>query len=153
MLYKHQHLIKEDVVEENLSWKKCITSGEKNIVTLCHTGLISKHQKRAAQCNRHIEGPPICPVCQKLDDTYRMLSGCSHPIIDEIITLGTTLLDKRFSESDPTRCTGCLPASTSRRRQLCNNGTTRRYSIHAESETLIGMIPTWLFLPFNLNAQ
>jgi hypothetical protein len=41
------------------------------------------NQKCAAQCN-HIEGPPICPICQKLDGTYHMLSDCSHPIIKKM---------------------------------------------------------------------
>ena len=36
---------------------------------LCRTDLIY-NQKRAAQCN-HIEGPPICPICQELDGTYQ----------------------------------------------------------------------------------
>ena len=40
--------------------------------------------KAAAQCN-NVEGPPICPIRQKLDGTYHMLSGCSHPIINKMI--------------------------------------------------------------------
>jgi hypothetical protein len=60
-------------------WKNAsVTSGEKKNVMLCRTDLIC-NQKRAAQCN-HIESPPICPICQKLDGTYHMLSGCIHPI-------------------------------------------------------------------------
>jgi hypothetical protein len=59
-----------------------VTTGEKKNVMLYHTDLIHS-QKRAAQCN-HIEGPPICPICQKLDGTYHMLTGCSHPNINEI---------------------------------------------------------------------
>jgi hypothetical protein len=50
---------------------------------LCRTDLIY-NQQHVAQCN-HIEGPPICPICLKLDGTYHLLSGCSHPIIDIII--------------------------------------------------------------------
>ena len=34
----------------------------------------------------NIEGPPICPFCQKLDGTYHMLSGCSHLIINKTIS-------------------------------------------------------------------
>jgi hypothetical protein len=60
-----------------------VTSGENKNVMLCRTDLIY-NQKRAAQCN-HIEGPPICPICQKLDGTYHMLPGCSHPIINKMI--------------------------------------------------------------------
>jgi hypothetical protein len=50
---------------------------------LCCTDL-SYNQKRAALCG-HIEGQPTCPICQKLDGTYHMLSGCSHPIISKMI--------------------------------------------------------------------
>jgi hypothetical protein len=60
-----------------------VTSGEKKNVMLCRTDLIY-NQKRATQYN-HKEGPPIFPVCQKLDGTYHMLSGCSHPIINTMI--------------------------------------------------------------------
>ena len=60
-----------------------VTSGEKKNVMLCRTDLIY-NQKRATQYN-HEEGPPIFPVCQKLDGTYHMLSGCSHPIINTMI--------------------------------------------------------------------
>jgi len=45
---------------------------------LCRMDL-NYNQKRAAQYN-HIEDPPVCPVYQNLDGTYRMLAGCSHPM-------------------------------------------------------------------------
>jgi hypothetical protein len=50
---------------------------------LCRTLLIY-NQNRDAQCN-HIEGLPICTICQKLDGTYHVLSGCSHPMINKMI--------------------------------------------------------------------
>jgi hypothetical protein len=78
---KYQELIKEGIVKKDISnsfWKNTsVTSREKKNFTLCRTDLIY-NKKRAAQCN-HIEGPPICPFCQKLDGIYYMLSGCSHP--------------------------------------------------------------------------
>ena len=83
---KYQELIKEGIVKKDISnsfWKMQVTSGENNSVMLCRTDLIY-NQKRAAQCN-HIECPPICPICQKLDGTYHTLSGCSHPIINKMI--------------------------------------------------------------------
>ena len=49
---------------------------------LCRIDLVYI-QERAAQCN-HVEGPPICPICQKLDGTYHVLSGCSHPTINKM---------------------------------------------------------------------
>jgi hypothetical protein len=78
-------VIKEIVVEKDISnsFVKSVTSGEKKNVMLCRTDLIY-NQKRATQCN-HIEGPLVCPICQKLDGTYHMLSGCSHPIINTMI--------------------------------------------------------------------
>ena len=78
-------MIKEIVVEKDISnsFVKSVTSGEKKNVMLCRTDLIY-NQKRATQYN-HKEGPPIFPVCQKLDGTYHMLSGCSHPIINTMI--------------------------------------------------------------------
>jgi len=43
------------------------------------------NHKRAAQYNQyHIQGPPVCPICQKPDGTYHMLSGCSHPILNKM---------------------------------------------------------------------
>jgi hypothetical protein len=35
---------------------------------LCRT-VLKYNQKRAVQCN-HIKGPPICPICQKLDGIH-----------------------------------------------------------------------------------
>jgi hypothetical protein len=52
---------------------------------LCRTDLIY-NQHCAAQCN-HIEGPPVCPICQKLVGTYHMLSCCSHPFINKMIMI------------------------------------------------------------------
>ena len=72
---RHQYLISEIC--------KCHLWREEECHALPHRYLIY-NQKRAAQCN-HIEGPPICPICQKLDGTYHMLPGCSHPIINEVI--------------------------------------------------------------------
>ena len=83
---KYPELIKEGIVENdtnNLLWKNFnVTSKEKKNVMLCRTDLIY-NQKRATQRN-HIEGPPICPFCQKLDGTYHLLSGCSHLIINKM---------------------------------------------------------------------
>jgi hypothetical protein len=58
---KCQGLIKESIVEKDIStsfWKNA-TSGEKKMS--CRTDLIYS-QKIAAKC-KHIEGPPICPIC------------------------------------------------------------------------------------------
>ena len=46
--------------------------------------------------------------------------------------------------------TGCMPASTSRRRQSCNNGTILHYTPFQGDTNR--KLPTWI-LPFNLNAQ
>jgi len=46
---------------QNLFWKHL---WRKKIVMLCRTDLIY-NQKCAAQCNHHLKGPPICPICQK----------------------------------------------------------------------------------------
>ena len=51
---------------------------------LCCTELWYTTKKHVTQYN-HIEGPPICPICQKLEGTYHMLSGCSHPIVNKMI--------------------------------------------------------------------
>jgi hypothetical protein len=79
-------LIKEGIVEKDISnsfWNNASgTSGENKNAMLYHTDLIY-NQKRAAQCN-HTEGPPICPICQKLDG-YHKLPGCSQPIINKVI--------------------------------------------------------------------
>ena len=72
---KYQELIKEGIVEIGISntfWKNAsVTSEKEECHTLSHR---LDNQKRATQCN-HIEGPPICPICQKLDGTYHMLSS------------------------------------------------------------------------------
>ena len=82
---KYQELIKEGIVEIGISntfWKNAsVTSEKEECHTLSHR---LDNQKRATQCN-HIEGPSICPICQKLDGTYHMLSGCSHPIVNKMI--------------------------------------------------------------------
>jgi hypothetical protein len=67
--------MKEGIEEKNmrnLFWKMRVTSGGKK----CHAlpRIFDLQQKRAAQCN-HTEGPLICPICQKLYDTYHMLSS------------------------------------------------------------------------------
>jgi hypothetical protein len=85
---KYQELIKEEGIAEkdisNSFWKNAsFTSGEKKNVMPCRTDLIY-NQKCAAQCN-HLEGPPICSICQKPDGIFHMLSGCSHPIINKMI--------------------------------------------------------------------
>ena len=85
---KYQELIKEGIVKKDTSnslWKNAsVTPGEERNVMLRRTNFIY-NQKRATQCN-HTEGPPICPICQKLDGTYHMLSGCSHLIINKTIS-------------------------------------------------------------------
>jgi hypothetical protein len=87
MLHKTPRTDQKSIVEKDISnsfWKNAsATSREKRNVMLCRTQLLY-NQKRAAQCS-HIEGPPICPICQKLDGTNHMLSGCSHPIINKLI--------------------------------------------------------------------
>ena len=84
---KYQELIKEGIVKKDTSnslWKNAsVTPGEERNVMLRRTNFIY-NQKRATQCN-HTEGPPICPICQKLDGTYHMLSGCSHPTKNKMI--------------------------------------------------------------------
>jgi len=49
----------------------------------CCTDLIY-NQKRAAQYN-HIEGPPVCLICQKPNGTYHVLPGCSHPTLNKMM--------------------------------------------------------------------
>jgi hypothetical protein len=97
----YQKLIKESIIEKdiiNSFWKYAsVTSGGKKDVKLCRTDLVY-NQKRATQCNQ-VEGPPICPVYQKLDTTYHMLSGYSHTIINQMIIIrhnaaGQMLQDK-----------------------------------------------------------
>ena len=81
---QNQELIKEGFEKPSVTHfgtNKC-TSGKKKNIMLCRTYLMY-NQMRAAQCY-HIEGPPICPICQKLDGTYHMLSGC-NPIIYKMI--------------------------------------------------------------------
>jgi len=56
-------------------------------------------------------------------------------------------------ESSPTKCTGCLPASTpSRRRQSCNNGATRRCTSFCWDTDKSQFQHVWS-LPSNPNAQ
>jgi len=114
---KYQELIKEGIVEKDMSnsfWKNAsVTSEEKKNFMLWRTDLIY-NQKRAAQCN-HIEGPPICPICQKLDGTYHMLSGYSHPIIrnKRIIYRHDAAGQMIIKAIQQGSYTGCMPASTS----------------------------------------
>ena len=68
-------------VEKDLSnsfWKNASVWRKEKCHALPHR--LDIQPNRAAKCN-HIEDPPICPICQKLDGTYHMLSGRSHPII------------------------------------------------------------------------
>jgi hypothetical protein len=67
---------KQGFVEKDISnsfWKDAGVTSIKENVMLCRIDLVYI-QERAAQCN-HVEGPPICPICQKLDGSYHMLSG------------------------------------------------------------------------------
>jgi hypothetical protein len=109
------------------------------------------YQKRAAQCN-HIEGPPICPVCQKLDGTCHMLSGYSHPIIKYDHKQARCCWTNDY-KSDPTRYTGCMPASTNRRKQSWKKGTTRHQQgvIRPSEKTQIGFFQPDSYLPISMH--
>jgi hypothetical protein len=79
---KYQELVKDDNVKKDQGNSFCTNAGvtfAESKVMICHSNLMY-NQKCAAQCT-HIEGPPVCLICQKLDGTYCMLSGYSHPTL------------------------------------------------------------------------
>ena len=75
MLHKTPKLIKEDLVEKTttLFGKMQGLPLEKRKMSRSAAATDSIYnQKRAAQCNYIVEGPPICPICQTLDSTYHI---------------------------------------------------------------------------------
>jgi hypothetical protein len=68
---RYQKLIKEGIVKKNISnsiWKNLLWRKEK-CHALPHTLDI---QPKALPLSTTIKGPPICPICHKLDGIYFM---------------------------------------------------------------------------------
>jgi hypothetical protein len=114
------------------------TSGEKKNVMLCRTDLIY-NQKRATQFN-HIQCPPICPICQKLDGTCHLLSGCSHPVINKMVINRDNAAEQMIMK--------VIQQGTQRACLLARADVGSRATWYTKAiyeETLIGMTPIWIF--------
>jgi len=48
------------------------------------------------------QGPPICPICQKLNVTFHIMSDCSHLIINKM-TINRHNASGQMIIRDPTR--------------------------------------------------